>query len=399
MEAVTDVVFRHVVKQAGAPDVFFTEFANATGWVHAGDKAIAGRLVKTDDEHPLVAQIWGGEPGDMEQFATHCAKLGFDGIDINMGCPAKSAIKSGGAALIRQPDVAVAAIAAAKTAELSVSVKTRLGYSRVDEWKEWLGTLLAQELANLTIHLRTKKEMSKVPAHYELIDDIIKLRDEIAPQTLLTINGDIRNRTHGLELVRQHPGINGIMIGRGIFSDPFCFACTGARASHKTIRDPHEVAQIFSETPLAPDTPAAAPPPALEAVKRSRGADVSAERSQQISGGDLSEKSTPAQERGAGDADFYDDVRGVSETTRKEYSEEVKIPITNHKQELIKLLNYHLNLFDRYQPTLGRPFETLKRFFKIYIRDFDGAKELRDQLMHTKNTSEVRQILEKIQCL
>ena len=399
MEAVTDVVFRHVVKQAGAPDVFFTEFANATGWVHAGDKAIAGRLVKTDDEHPLVAQIWGGEPGDMEQFAAHCAKLGFDGIDINMGCPAKSAIKSGGAALIRRPDVAVAAITAAKTAGLPVSVKTRLGYTYIDEWREWLSTLLAQNLANLTIHLRTKKEMSKVPAHYELINDIIKLRDEIAPQTLLTINGDIRDRTHGLELVRQHPGINGIMIGRGIFSDPFCFACTGARTSHKTIRDPHEVAQIFSETPLAPDTPATATPPALEAVKRSRGADVSAERSRSISSGDTSEKSTPAQERDAGDADFADDARGVSETTRKEYSEEVKIPITNHKQELIKLLNYHLNLFDHYQPTLGRPFETLKRFFKIYIRDFDGAKELRDQLMHTKNTSEVRQILEEIQYL
>ena len=396
MEAVTDVVFRHVVKQAGAPDVFFTEFANATGWVHAGDKAIAGRLIKTDDEHPLVAQIWGGEPGDMEQFAAHCARLGFDGIDINMGCPAKSAIKSGGAALIRRPDVAVAAIQAAKTAGLPVSVKTRLGYTHVNEWREWLSTLLAQNLANLTIHLRAKKEMSKVPAHYELIDDIVKLRDEIAPQTLLTINGDIRNRAHGEELARQHPGINGIMIGRGIFSDPFCFACTGARASHKTIRDSHEVAQIFSETPLAPDTPATAAPPALEAVKHSRGADVSAERSRQISSGDLSEKSTPVQERGAGDTDLSDDVRGVSETTRKEYSEEVKIPVADHKQELIKLLNYHLNLFDHYQPTLGRPFETLKRFFKIYIRDFDGAKELRDQLMHTKNTSEVRQILEEI---
>ena len=395
MEAVTDVVFRHVVKQAGAPDVFFTEFANATGWVHAGDKAIAGRLIKTDDEHPLVAQIWGGEPGDMEQFAAHCAKLGFDGIDINMGCPAKSAIKSGGAALIRRPDVAVAAIAAAKTAGLPVSVKTRLGYTHVDEWRKWLATILQQDIANLTIHLRTKKEMSKVPAHYELIDDIIALRDDIAPQTLLTINGDIRDRAHGLELVRQHPGVNGIMIGRGIFSDPFCFACTGARASHKTIRDPHEVAQIFSETPLASNASTAAPP-ALEAVKRSRGADVSAERSRSISSGDTSEKSTPAQERGAGDADFADDVRGVSETTRKEYSEEVKIPITNHKQELIKLLNYHLDLFDHYQPTLGRPYETLKRFFKIYIRDFDGAKELRDQLMHTKNTSEVRQILEEI---
>ena len=399
MEAVTDVVFRHVVKQAGAPDVFFTEFANATGWVHAGDKAIAGRLVKTDDEHPLVAQIWGGEPGDMEQFAAHCAKLGFDGIDINMGCPAKSAIKSGGAALIRQPDVAVAAIAAAKTAGLPVSVKTRLGYNHADEWREWLSVILAQNLANLTIHLRTKKEMSKVPAHYELIDDIVKLRDEIAPQTLLTINGDIRNRTHGEELARQHPGINGIMVGRGIFSDPFCFTCTGARTSHKIIRDPRKVAQIFSETPLAPDAPATAAPPALEAVEHSRIASAPAERSRSISSGDASEKSTPTQERGAGDAGFADDARGVSETTRKEYSEEVKIPITNHKQELIKLLNYHLDLFDHYQPTLGRPFETLKRFFKIYIHDFDGAKELRDQLMHTKNTSEVRQILEKIQYL
>ena len=142
MEAVTDVVFRHVVQRAGAPDIFFTEFANATGWVHAGDKAIAGRLLKTDDEHPLVAQIWGGDPGDMEQFAAHCARLGFDGIDINMGCPAKSAIKSGGAALIRRPDVAIDAIHAAKTAGLPVSVKTRLGYTYVDEWREWLRTLL-----------------------------------------------------------------------------------------------------------------------------------------------------------------------------------------------------------------------------------------------------------------
>ena len=394
MEAVTDVVFRHVVKRAGAPNVFFTEFANATGWVYAGDKAIAGRLVKTDDEHPLVAQIWGGEPGDMEQFAAHCARLGFDGIDINMGCPAKSAIKSGGAALIRRPDVAVAAIAAAKTAGLPVSVKTRLGYTYVDEWREWLTTILQQDIANLTIHLRTKKEMSKVPAHYELIDDIVKLRDEIAPQTLLTINGDIRNRAHGEELARQHPGLNGVMIGRGIFSDPFCFRASRA-VSHKTIRDSRQ-SQIFSETPLTSDTPAPATPSALEAVKRSRGADVSAERSRSISSGDASEKGTPAQERGAGDPGFSDDVREASEAIRKEHSEGAELSITTRKTELIALLHYHLDLFDRYQPTLGRPFETLKRFFKIYIRDFDGAKELRDQLMHTKSTSEVRQILEKI---
>ena len=299
MEAVTDVVFRHVVKQAGTPDIFFTEFANATGWVHAGDKAIAGRLIKTDDEQPLVAQIWGGEPGDMESFAKHCAELGFNGIDINMGCPAKSAIKSGGAALIRRPDIAIAAIDAAKKSGLPVSVKTRLGYTYVDEWREWLTTILEQDIMNLTIHLRTKKEMSKVAAHYELIDEIIKLRDEIAPQTLLTINGDIRDREHGLEIARKHPGVNGIMIGRGVFSDPFCFR------KSKTDTD-------------------------------------------------------------------------------------------NHKEELLTLLNYHLDLFDSYQPILGRPFETLKRFFKIYIRDFDGAKELREKLMHTTTTDEVRQLLEKI---
>lgn len=119
MEAVTDVVFRHVVARAASPDVWYSEFTNATGWVHAGDKAIRGRLIKTDDEHPIVAQIWGGEPGDMEQLALHCKELGYDGIDINMGCPAKSAVKSGGAALIRQPDLAVAAIQAAKNSRIA----------------------------------------------------------------------------------------------------------------------------------------------------------------------------------------------------------------------------------------------------------------------------------------
>ena len=341
MEAVTDVVFRHVVKQAGEPDVFFTEFANATGWVHAGDKAIAGRLIKTDDEHPLVAQIWGGEPGDMDQFAAHCARLGFDGIDINMGCPAKSAIKSGGAALIRQPDIAVAAITAAKTAGLPVSVKTRLGYTYVDEWCEWLTTILQQDIVNLTIHLRTKKEMSKVPAHYELIDDIIKLRDEIAPQTLLTINGDISDHAHGEELVRQHPGLNGIMIGRGVFSNPFCFRKDGVSSE---IEDKRVIVGGAAPT------------------------------SEQIS--DFSEEGA---DRLAGPASS--DPRAFADGDDGS---------DNVKSELICLLHYHFDLFDHYQPTLGRPYETLKRFFKIYIRDFDGAKELREQLMHTKTTDEAR---------
>ncbi len=337
MEAVTDVIFRHVVARAGAPDVWFSEFTNATGWVHAGQKAIGGRLIKTDDEQPIVAQIWGGEPGDMEQLAAHCRELGFHGIDINMGCPAKSAIKSGGSALIRNPTLAAEAIAAAKTAGLPVSVKTRLGYTHIDEWREWLAHLLQQDIVNLTIHLRTKKEMSKVPAHFELIPEIIALRDEIAPGTLLTINGDARDHEHGLELVRQHPGIDGIMIGRGVFADPFCFAATTATRPAQS-----------SEQSAARDSDAES-------------------RSEAVSD------------------DFGGENGAANQSGESAYT---------RKQELIELLNYHLDLYDRYAPQTNRPFETLKRFFKIYIRDFDGAKELRDQLMHTKNTDEVRALLE-----
>ncbi len=330
MEAVTDVVFRHVVKKAGAPDVFYTEFTNATGWVHAGDKAVGGRLVKTNDEQPIVAQIWGGEPGDMKAFAKHCAELGFDGIDINMGCPAKSAIKSGGAALIQKPELAIEAIAAAKTAGLPVSVKTRLGYSRVDEWQPWLTTLLQQDIAVLTIHLRTKKEMSKVPAHHELIPEIKKLRDEIAPQTLLVINGDIRDRQHGLELVEQY-GVDGIMIGRGVFINPFCFA---------------------SETPLS------------SIPLRPRSSEAQLEKQRAPSG---VERKDGASEK----INIHDDKKG----------------------KLFELLRYHLDLFDTYEPQIQRPFETLKRFFKIYVRDFDGASELRDRLMHCHTTDEARAVI------
>ena len=323
MEAVTDVVFRHVIAKAGAPDIWFSEFTNATGWVHAGQKAIGGRLIRTEDEQPIVAQIWGGEPGDMEQLAAHCRELGFHGIDINMGCPAKSAIKSGGSALIRKPEIAIAAIAAAKTSGLPVSVKTRLGYTSIGEWRDWLTTLLEQDIVNLTVHLRTKKEMSKVPAHFELIDDIVALRDKIAPETLLTINGDIQNRVHGLKLAAEHPGLNGIMIGRGVFQDPFCFA------------EEHATAKRVARDGAAPDL-------------------------------HFSEKSV---------------LRGEC---------------VGRSGMDIDLLRYHLDLFDHWQPELGRPYETLKRFYKIYIRDFDGAKELRDQLMRTKDTDEAREILRKI---
>ena len=306
MEAVTDVVFRHVIARAGAPDIYYTEFTNATGWVHAGQKAIGGRLVKTDDEKPIIAQIWGGEPGDMAALAKHCVTLGYNGIDINMGCPAKSAIKSGGSALIRDPDLAIAAIAAAKTAGLPVSVKTRLGYSSIDEWRDWIGILLQQDIVALTVHLRTKKEMSKVPAHWEIMSDIRELRDQIAPKTLLIGNGDVMTREQGQMLINKH-GIDGVMIGRGVFHDPFVFT---------------DKANSRSKT-----------------------------------------------------------KEGETDTT---------------KADLIDLLRYHLDLFDHYQAQTGRPYETLKRFYKIYIRDFDGAAEVRDRLMHTTTTIEARAVIDTI---
>jgi tRNA-dihydrouridine synthase len=304
MEAVTDVVFRHVVMKAGRPDVFFTEFTNTASFCSPkGLHSTRGRLAFTEDEHPMVAQIWGKNPDHFRQMAHGLKELGFKGIDINMGCPDKSVVHGGsGSGLIRTPELAAEIIAATKEAGLPVSVKTRLGDVKVDEWREWLKFILQQDVVNLTIHLRTRKEMSKVDAHFELIPEIKALRDEIAPQTLLTINGDIRDRAHGLELVKTYR-VDGVMIGRGIFSNPFAFADTETASS--------------------------------------------------------------------------------------------ALPTAENRQEkLLELLNYQLDLYDKYNEELEpRKFDPLKRYFKIYVRDFMGASELREKLMHTKTTAEVRELL------
>jgi tRNA-dihydrouridine synthase len=299
MEAVTDVVFRHVVASAARPDVFFTEFTNAASYCsEKGIHSTRGRLEFTSDEQPMVAQIWGNNPDNFAQMARGLATQGFAGIDINTGCPDKAVVRQGsGSGLIGNYELTEKLIDAAKQGGIPVSVKARLGIRATDEYKDWLGFLLRQNIANLTIHLRTRKEMSKVPAHFELISEIKKLRDEIAPQTLLTINGDIRDKQHGLELVEQY-GVDGIMIGRGIFTNPFAF-----------------------------------------------------------------------------------------ETEHREHT----------REELIGLLRLQLDLHDKYSQELEpRRFEPLKRFFKIYIRDFAGASELRDRLMHTTSTGQVRELLDTV---
>lgn len=224
MEDVTDIVFRHVVSEAARPDVFFTEFTNTESFCHPeGIHSVRGRLTFSEDEQPMVAHIWGDKPEQFRETSIQLAKMGFKGIDLNMGCPVANVAKKGkGSGLILRPDVAAEIIQATKAGGLPVSVKTRLGYYEIDEWKGWLKHVFEQDIANLSIHLRTRKEMSKVDAHWELIEAIKNLRDEIAPNTLLTINGDIPDRKTGLELAEKY-GIDGVMIGRGIFHNPFAF--------------------------------------------------------------------------------------------------------------------------------------------------------------------------------
>ncbi len=299
MEAVTDVVFRHVVSKAARPDVYYIEFTNSSSFASPkGIHSTRGRLTFTPDEQPIIAQIWGSRPADIKFMCEKLPELGYQAIDINMGCPDKAVIKSGGGSdLIRNPDLAKEIIESAKAGGLPVSVKTRLGFSRAEEWHDWLKFLLEQKIEVLTIHLRAKKEMSKVPAHFELIPEILKLRDEIAPNTLIQINGDIKSRAQGLELWRKYPKIDGIMIGRGVFENPFCFE-----------KNPPETAR------------------------------------------------TPS--------DYLD------------------------------LLEFQLDLFEKYSRELEkRRFEPLKRFFKIYVREFAGASDLRAKLMETKTVDEVREIL------
>ena len=320
MEGVTDAVFRQVIAKAGRPDLFFTEFTNVSSYAseRGRDNALERLEVVATDE-PIIAQIWGKNPEHFAETAGVLEGLGFAGLDINMGCPDRHVnAAGGGAAMIKTPELAVECIRRAKQAtKLPVSVKTRLGYSFVEEFREWLPVVLREEPAALTVHLRTRKEMSKVPAHYELISEIAKLRDEIAPATKFVINGDIKDLRQAKELAAKYPEVDGFMIGRGVFENPYCFT-------------------------------------------------------------------------------EYEPTR----------------------EDLMGLLNYHLELFDakdaeycakqagrmREDPDFalrmdGRvrslAFEPLKRFFKIYLRDFPGASDLRAELMETHDTAKVREILAK----
>ena len=294
MDDVTDNVFRQVMLKAGRPDVLFTEFTNIDGLVHGANGIPLGKLSYTKNQHPIVAQLWGTDPNHMEQSAKIAAKLGFDGIDINMGCPVRDVIKKGaGSALIGNFELSGELIDAAKkgAGKIPVSVKTRLGRNK-NIGEEWGEFLLKKGIAALTIHGRLAKDMSKGLANWGEIGKIVEIKNKIAPNTLIIGNGDVGSFKEVLEKHEKY-GVDGVMIGRGVFANPWVF-------------------------------------------RRSD-----------------------------------------------------KIPT---KKDLLKLLKYHVDLYEK---TWGgtKNFAVLKKFFKMYVKGFNGASDLRMKLMETKSLKELKDIL------
>ncbi|MDE2041058.1 MAG: tRNA-dihydrouridine synthase [Patescibacteria group bacterium] len=244
MANVTDSVFRKLFAKYGRPDVMWTEFVSADGLVSPGGRRLLKDLVFSEKERPIVAQLFTGHPEAMKKAAALVGRLGFDGLDINMGCPDRAVEKQGGgAAMIKSPRSAIAVLDAARAGvrsartgqrSLPVSIKTRLGYNSID--LSWIGLLLEQCLPALTIHLRTRKEMSLVPAHWEVMPKIVDMRDRIqaalpvGQRTLIIGNGDVGSLAQARDYCRRY-GCDGVMIGRGIFGKPWFFARKSAYRS------------------------------------------------------------------------------------------------------------------------------------------------------------------------
>ncbi|HUO50159.1 MAG TPA: tRNA-dihydrouridine synthase [Candidatus Paceibacterota bacterium] len=242
LEDVTDAAFRRLIASYGKPHVFYTEFTSADGLLLAnehGQKQLRRKLLFSEIERPIVAQLFTSVPEHMQKAARIVAELGFDGIDINMGCPDRAVEKSGcGAALIKTPALARQLIRAAKEAGLPVSVKTRLGYN-TDELETWLPELLAEEPAAVAIHARTRKELSEVPARWERIARAVEIRDAAQSTALIIGNGDVKNLADARAKVAQ-TGCDGVMLGRAIFGNPWLFACLRRQADREQPPSPRE---------------------------------------------------------------------------------------------------------------------------------------------------------------
>lgn len=295
MEDVTDTVFRQILIGCGRPDVFFTEFTNVDGIASAGRDVVARRLLYTKAEHPIIAQIWGMVPENFYKTAKELVDMGYDGIDLNMGCPQHDVIRHGAcSALIRNQDLAKEIIQATKegAGDLPVSVKTRIGFKKI-QTEEWIGFLLQQNLPLITVHGRTAAEMSKVSAHWDEIRKAVDLRNKMDKKTLIFGNGDVISLQDAQEKVAAYH-VDGVMIGRGVFHNPWLFA-------------------------------------------------------------------------------------GID-------------PVTQTIKQRLALLDQHVSLFEK---TWGntKSFQILKKYFKIYLSDFEGASEMRQKFMETNSYDEAKELV------
>ncbi|MHB8860535.1 MAG: tRNA dihydrouridine synthase, partial [Minisyncoccota bacterium] len=269
MADVTDVAFRSLVAKRGAPDVFWTEFVSADGLYHTreiqkmddAENPLMRNLAIGEGQHPIVAQIFSNKP-EMISYATKLvAELGFDGVDLNMGCPDRAIERQGsGAAMIQTPDTARAVIRAAKEASsLPVSVKTRVGYNK-ESLDEWLPVILEEAPAAITIHLRTRKQLSLVPANWEWMKKVIEIRDRINPSVIIIGNGDITSTEQGKHLIEES-GCDGAMIGRGMFGNPWVFA-------GRTLEDTPLAEKLAALIELAHDFEKISPPKSFSILKK-----------------------------------------------------------------------------------------------------------------------------------
>ena len=231
MADVTDQAFRRIIAKysragqpAGGPDVFWTEFVSVDGLLSPGREVLQRDLDYTESERPLVAQIFGAKPDNFERIAQMLVEQGFDGIDINMGCPDRSVNKQGaGAALCKTPQLAQDIIRATKrgAGNIPVSVKVRLGWNH-DETEKWMPALLKTKPAVITIHARTRQDMSKTDPSWTAVKRAVELRDKISPETKIIANGGIMNHEQGRDVISQ-TGCDGIMMGKAVFGNPWLF--------------------------------------------------------------------------------------------------------------------------------------------------------------------------------
>ncbi len=333
MADVTDPAFRRIVAKYGKPDVTWTEFVSADGLCHPkGRESLLRDLAYSEGERPIVAQLFSSNPDNMREAAHLCAELGFDGIDINMGCPDRTIEKQGcGSAMIKIPDAAVQIIRAAKQGivdagkDIPLSVKTRVGYNQ-EIIDTWIPVLLNEGIAALIVHARTRKDLSQVPANWDYITRVVALRDRLAPDTIIIGNGDVVDRADGIEKAAA-TGCDGIMIGRAVFGNPWIF-----------------------NTDIA--------------IKR----------------------------RGNWKQNFF--LRMLPNPWAKSIMGDSRYTVSDIPlAEKLRVMMEHTRLF---KELLGdvKNFAVMKKHYKAYAHGFPGAKELRIQLMETKSVDGVKKVID-----